>query len=231
MRDKVVSKIQKYFHIQKTFCRNRAGFGEADTRKHSTRKTAFQLHCAATKFVFIISTCIIAEYSALLEPVANILQSKNLDLLQCTNHIKKILSVVKTHRETADVIIKDLLISAQDIAMKILVEIQLPRVIERQQNRSNPPATSPDEYWKQSILIPYLDSFTSALENRFSEDNVLAFSILFLHPFLMLDLTIENLKFNRGRDVLLNFTIWTGLKLKLNYGIMCGTKKNLIARR
>lgn len=160
----------------------------------ATRKTAFQLHCVATKPVFIISTCIIAKYSALLEPVANILQSTSLDLLQCANHIKKILAVVKAHRETADAIMEDLLVSAHATAAEITVELQPPRVVERQQHRSNPPAASPAEYWKQSILIPYLDSFTSALENRFSEDNVPAFSILSLHPFLMLDSTIEDLK-------------------------------------
>lgn len=56
---------------------------------NATRKAAFQMHCAATKSEFIVSVCLIAKYSALLQPVVNALQSKSVDLLQCANHIKK----------------------------------------------------------------------------------------------------------------------------------------------
>lgn len=67
-----------------------------------TRAKAFQLHCAATKSTFIISTFLIAKYSTLLEPVVNALQAKSIDLFSCSTHIKRILTLVRQHRANAE---------------------------------------------------------------------------------------------------------------------------------
>lgn len=160
----------------------------------ATRKAAFQLHCSATTPVFIISTCIIAKYSAFLEPVVNVLQGKTMDVFQCSGHIKKIVSTVKAHRLSPDSEMKAIYTSAEIIAQQLQVTLSLPRVTERQVHRSNPPANSLEEYCKRSILIPYLDYFCSALEHRFSEGNTPAFTSLSLHPFHMLRSTVEEVK-------------------------------------
>lgn len=111
-----------------------------------TRSSAFQLHAAATKSVFIICTSIIAKYSAILEPVVNVLQSKSLDLFKCTNHIEKILSIISQHRNDADSVIKDILQDASMMAEEIDIELELPRLTQRQQHRSNHPALNPIDY-------------------------------------------------------------------------------------
>lgn len=98
-----------------------------------TRKGAFQLHATATKPTFIICTVMIAKYSAILEPVVNILQSKSLDLLKCTDHIDNILSVMSKHRQKADNVIEEILNEATVLAEKIDVELDLPRLTQRQQ--------------------------------------------------------------------------------------------------
>jgi hypothetical protein len=59
------------------------GLGIISTEGNAAaRKTAYQLHCAATKSVFIICVTLIAKYSGILEPVANALQSKAVEI--CT---------------------------------------------------------------------------------------------------------------------------------------------------
>lgn len=62
---------------------------------------AFQIHCTATNSEFIISVCLIAKYSALLQLVVNALQSISMDLLQCANHIKRITGLMKNHHGNA----------------------------------------------------------------------------------------------------------------------------------
>ncbi|XP_075167429.1 zinc finger MYM-type protein 1-like [Haematobia irritans] len=89
----------------------------------STQKTAFQLHSAATKSVFLICVVIVAEYSAMLEPVANALQSKSLDLIQCAKHIERIVGTVSSHRKNVDLKIKDILNEANELASEIGIEI------------------------------------------------------------------------------------------------------------
>lgn len=159
-----------------------------------TRKSAFQLHAAATKPTFIICTVIIAKYSGILEPVANALQSKSLDLFKCRDHIERILSVISGHREEADNTINDILEEATTIAHAIDVELDLPRLTQRQQHRSNHPSSNPTDYWKRSLLIPYLDSLKSSLEHRFARNNSFAFSLFMLHPSNMMETSINDLK-------------------------------------
>lgn len=55
---------------------------------YSTRKSAYQLHSAVTKSVFIVSLMTIAKYSALLEPTVNILQTKAIDMIAVGEHIQ-----------------------------------------------------------------------------------------------------------------------------------------------
>ena len=160
---------------------------------NQTRKTAFQLYCAATRPIFIIATSVIAKYSAIVEPVANILQTKNIDLMQCSSHVQRILKVVEDHRKTADQVIDDLLSSSNVIAEEFLIKLSPPRKAQYQQHRANHPAESSAEYWKRSILVPYLDSLSSALKTRFCENNEPAFQLFHLHPFLMLDCPISSL--------------------------------------
>lgn len=83
---------------------------------------------------------------------------------------------------------------AEDFAEKIGIEHIIPRVVQNQKHRSNPPSTSSTDYWKKSILIPYLDSLMIALNDRFPNENLPAYSLLSLHPHNMLNTTIEEAK-------------------------------------
>jgi hypothetical protein len=80
---------------------------------------------------------------------------KNLDLLKCSNYIKKIVGIVKDHRENFDAKIQEILTAANATAENIEAEINLPRIAGRQKNNSNSPASNSVEFWKRSLLIPY----------------------------------------------------------------------------
>ncbi|XP_069354562.1 52 kDa repressor of the inhibitor of the protein kinase-like [Maniola hyperantus] len=159
---------------------------------NATRKSAFQLHCAATNSEFIVSVCLIAKYSAQLQPIVNALQSKSIDLLQCANHIKRITDTLRKHRETADVQSESLIAEAESIADDLETDLRMPRITNRQTHRANPPAQTPSEFWKRSLMIPYLDSLILSLEQRFSEDNLPAYSLLTLHPHIMLQMSYQD---------------------------------------
>lgn len=161
---------------------------------YATQKTAFQLNNAVKDSTFILCLVLISKYSALLEPVANVLQAKHLDLFSCTDHMKKILNIVKKNRRNAEDEIENLLADSQSLAQIIGVTFQKPRTIERQKNRSNPPSTNETEYWKISLLIPYLDFFISSIERRFHDENLPAFSLFLLHPANMLKINFQDFK-------------------------------------
>lgn len=160
----------------------------------ATRTAAFQLLSAVRQTTFILSLCIIDKYNSLLEPVANILQSKTLDVIKCTEHIKVIKIAVAEHRCHAEAGSEELLRSAITIAQELNLEMLLPRTVGRQIYRANHPATTLSEYFRRSLYVPYLDSLLSSLEARFSQDQSPAFALSLLHPAQITKIATADLK-------------------------------------
>jgi hypothetical protein len=48
------------------------------------------------------------------------------------------------------------------------IEIKIPRLTKKQTNRCNIPLNTPEQYYRASIFIPYLDKCITELEERFN---------------------------------------------------------------
>lgn len=103
---------------------------------------------------------------------------------------------MRKHRGNAVVESESVIAEAETIAEHLGTDFNMPRVINQQKHRANPPAQTPSEFWRRSLIIPYIDSLIMSLEQRFSEENLPAFSLITLHPHVMLDMTYEDLKKN-----------------------------------
>src|SRR5678816_3218202 len=164
---------------------------EGDT---ATGKGAFQLHSAACKSSFIMAMILIAKYSAMVELVVNALQFKTLNIVKTSQHIQHIVKMVRSHRKDEEKITDEVLKEANQIAEQLGLDMNIPRIVGRQQHRSNHPATNSTKFWRRSLIIPYLDSITSSLELRFSTENKPAYALTYLHPLHILLITIDELK-------------------------------------
>ncbi|XP_049845456.1 52 kDa repressor of the inhibitor of the protein kinase-like [Schistocerca gregaria] len=69
---------------------------------HETRQKGWQLYCTLTSPTFIVTLKVIAKYSAKLEPVTNILQSVNTNLLEVSEHIQGIVKMLFDDRENVE---------------------------------------------------------------------------------------------------------------------------------
>nr|CAI5835109.1 unnamed protein product [Callosobruchus analis] len=163
---------------------------------YATRKSAYQLHSAVTKPVFIVSLQTIAKYSAVIEPVVNALQAKSIDIISVGKHIKNIKDILRNDREFPDRISNEILQKARAVAMDLNIEISVPRLAHKQTHRSNPPSDNDNEYWRRSLIIPYIDSLISSLNIRFSQENTPAFALSRLHPLYMTKTSIADLHKN-----------------------------------
>lgn len=179
-----------------------------------TREAAVPLHAAATKAKFIMCVCLISKYSAILEPIANVLQTKTLDLFQCTERVKDIISLISEHRTNVDSVSNLLFDDATEIAEKLDVELKLPRIVQKQKHRANHPSQNVADYFKKSLVIPYLDSMQNSLKDRFSDDNLPAYALpgLHLHPYNMLKVSVEDFK-----STCSNISEFYGLHLESEY--------------
>lgn len=191
---------------------------------YATRKSAYQLHSAVTISSFIVALTTIAKYSAVLEPVVNALQAKSMDLVKVGEHINGIIDILKKDREDADQVADELLQKAQDIAMESEIEISVPRLAHKQRHRSNPPSDCDNDYWRRSLIIPYLDSLISSLNIRFSQEHTPSFALTKLHPLYMLKMSISDLKKNAEsfiefyelEDITAELDLWYNLWKKKN---------------
>ncbi|XP_049950007.1 52 kDa repressor of the inhibitor of the protein kinase-like [Schistocerca serialis cubense] len=67
-----------------------------------TSQKVWQLYYTLTSPTFILTLKVIAKYSAKLEPVTNILQSVNINLLEVSEHIQRIVKMLLDDRENVE---------------------------------------------------------------------------------------------------------------------------------
>lgn len=121
--------------------------------------------------------------------MVNVLQSKSVALLQCAKHIKSVIDNLKTPRK---LVIKtpwnskSIIGEAEIIAEHLGTDFNMALTIILQKLCANPPAQTPNEFWRRSLIIPFIDSLIMSLDQRFSEENLPAFSLITFHPFVML---------------------------------------------
>ena len=132
-------------------------------RNSLTRASAFQLHCACTKSTFVFCICRIAKYSGILEPVINIVQSKSMNLMKCSQHIDQIISVISCHRESAEEQVDRIVRELQELCDALEINLQLRRIVKRQQHFTNTAADliNVSEYFRSEIYRPHMVSFKS----------------------------------------------------------------------
>lgn len=154
----------------------------AKTLAPKVRERAHELHSAIVATNFIVCLVIISEYSAKLEPVAQMLQAIETDVISVRKHITELIEIFTKTRENADSNFKILFQKAGKIADKFGVELSIPRRTKRMQHRANYDAKSPEDYYRAAIFIPYMDSLITALQSRFSENNDVITSLSYLLP-------------------------------------------------
>ena len=65
------------------------------------------------------------------------------------------------------------------------ISVSMPRVRECQRHRSNPKFTSVEEYFKKTVVIPFLDHLISDISSRFSKHSLHVASLQNLVPVKM----------------------------------------------
>lgn len=159
----------------------------------ATRTKAYQLSCATSTIGFIVCLKIITKYSKILEPIVNKLQAVNTNLHTVHQHIhSNLLEILKKHRSMPEENFSLIFNDVRNCAIQFNLDIQIPRVVSKQIHRQNIVASTPDEYFRISIYIPYIDSLIQSLEIRFSPINEIQFKLGFLHPSTMLKMTKIN---------------------------------------
>ncbi|KAL5246073.1 hypothetical protein ACI65C_013481 [Semiaphis heraclei] len=136
------------------------------------------------------------------EPVVNKLQSVKTNLYTVHQYIKtSLLSIFRMHRTQCDRHFNNIFETIKKTTNDLDIEIKIPRLSNKQTNRSNHNVTTLEQYYRVSLFLPYLDSLINSLESRFTQSNEIPFKISNLHPSEVIKLsksdficTLKNIK-------------------------------------
>ncbi|XP_049950625.1 zinc finger MYM-type protein 1-like [Schistocerca serialis cubense] len=96
-----------------------------------TGQKVWQLYCTLTSPTFILTLKVIAKYSAKLEPVTNILQSVNINLLEVSEHIQRIVKMLLDDRENAEAEFEMIMKSAESNYSALEIDVTVQSLQER----------------------------------------------------------------------------------------------------
>lgn len=96
------------------------------------------------------------------------LQGESQDILCGVTLLEQCSLNLKEMRENIDQFSKRIFEHSSNLATKSGISITQPRISQRQQHRLNVESTSPEEYFKLTIVIPFLDHLLADLSSRFN---------------------------------------------------------------
>ncbi|GBM89125.1 hypothetical protein AVEN_153750-1 [Araneus ventricosus] len=78
--------------------------------------------------------------------------------------------------------IKTLYAQVKEIAAKLDIKEEIPRVCRLQTGRNNVPYSTEEEYYRRAIYVPYLDDFCNSLKERFESQKETVASLQHILP-------------------------------------------------
>ena len=152
----------------------------------ASRSDADDLIRACSSFGFIVAFIVTRRIFAYTRQATVLLQREEMDIVKAYEMIGLLVETIQDVRQRVDEYHGNWFAAAEEMSASVGGKPSMPRCCNLQRNRANPPASTPQEYYKRSITIPMLDHMLVELTNRFSFrqiDAVKGFSII---PALMM---------------------------------------------
>ncbi|XP_060863640.1 zinc finger MYM-type protein 1-like [Metopolophium dirhodum] len=124
---------------------------------------------AITKSDFLVSLEVAVTCFSYTLQLSQVLQSKQHDFSKALANVTALRQALETKRKNADHSFKDIMNSVTKLALKVSAEITMPRTCGRRTKRVNVNAKDPEDYYKISIFIPFLDNLINQLHVRFDK--------------------------------------------------------------
>ena len=111
------------------------------------------------------------------------LQGTDMEICHAYEKVDMIKEELRSIRENSENEFSILFERATNMAAEVGMEpLEMPRTVGRQTLRSNVEADTPEEYWRRTIFVPFIDCQTSQLEDRFQGRNAAAVKAMKLLP-------------------------------------------------
>ncbi len=143
----------------------------------------FQLQSPA----FLICFQILLQFFQILKEVTVKLQMKAVDVVYAYKTVKPVVITLQRIRHNSTIEFKQQFSLAEELGKRLHgneFELTTPRLSSRQAHRSNPPSTSPEDYYRISLYNEFISHIIAELEQRFvnNPSHEIAIGLLHLLP-------------------------------------------------
>ena len=144
-------------------------------------------------FDFIATLVLTRSILDLTLPVTELLQGKEIDMVDASHLLDSLKSVILSKRNTVDDFHNNCYRIILEMANKVSINETKPRTAAFQKNRNNVPSESVSDYFKKVETIPLLDHLLTQLNVRFDSASVMVYGGLVIVPVKMLSLYHKNI--------------------------------------
>jgi len=132
-----------------------------------TSSKANQLLLALQSSEFNVALGILNYIFQYTQSLCKNLQNKNIDLVEAVEHINLVKNQLSLIRANATTNFNKLFVEINKKLNDFELSIEMPRIAKRQKNRANIPTKDPEEYFRITLFLPFLDFFVQQLNYRF----------------------------------------------------------------
>ena len=163
-------------------------YADWDSASHSD---AQQILASITSFEFIVVFLTVYQFLSHLAGITVKLQKTALDIVEPHERITDISKMYKCKWEDIDSSFITVYRQSVRMAEKVGTTAAMPRITSRQRYCSNAEASSPCEYFRKNVAIPFLDHIIMCIDQQFSPSAIVATSLLGLVPSILCTKTVS----------------------------------------
>ncbi|GBN51906.1 repressor of the inhibitor of the protein kinase [Araneus ventricosus] len=141
---------------------------------------AHALSSSISQFHFIVNHFVLSRMLSATHDLSEKLK-KNIDVSQAIANVTSVLDLLSKQRVNANDNFKILYSQVKELAAKLDIKEDIPRVCRLQTTRNNVPYST-EEYYRRAVYVPYLDDFCNSLKERFESHKETVASLQHILP-------------------------------------------------
>ncbi|KAF2885949.1 hypothetical protein ILUMI_20224 [Ignelater luminosus] len=147
-----------------------------------TSAKSSQLLHSITITEFVVSLCLAKQVFSYTINLSKALQTVNSDLSEALEYVDSVYNVIQNLRNNIEAEFKTVFACAENLLSLVGEEMKISRVAKKQTNRCNIIVSSPEEYFRISIAIPFFDDLLVQINDRFLNHKTIIMSLRSITP-------------------------------------------------
>lgn len=161
------NSVITFKELYEAICNALASLEQDNDTETSSKAMAF--NAAIRRSDFVIALEVASFLMSYTVNLSKYLQSVEIDLSTAFSYINDITSKLENIRQNEELQFKPIFLEAHHALQRIGTTITMPRLCNKQTNRSNIKANNEEEYYRRVIFIPFLDHIIIQMKDRFNQ--------------------------------------------------------------